>query len=387
MKRSAPVKPLPYRAYHAAVAVLVLLGLGMSVYLSLSHYWNYSDLDYQSFCAISESINCDTVSQSPYSILLGVPVPVWGVIGYALMYVLVVSAWRPQAEGGRGWALMFWLALGFTLVSVALAVVSSLLIQSYCILCIATYVVNLFTLWFAWLIRRRFSTTGLLEDSRRDLSVLRRQRWAAIAGGAVLSGAIAAVVLIPPYWRMTPPPLTAAVSTGVTAEGFPWMGAQQPEIEIILFSDYQCFQCKKMHFYLRQFMARRPDRVRLVHRHYPMDHEVNFVVKEPFHVGSGKMALLAIYAGAQGKFWQMNDLLFEVAGRGPQIDLDWLAARTGLPAAGLAGALNHPAFTAKLGLDVWQGMKLRVLGTPSFVIDGKVYSGNLPVDIIRKISE
>jgi uncharacterized membrane protein/protein-disulfide isomerase len=387
MERSAPVKPLPYWVYHAAVSALVLLGLGISVYLSLSHYWNYTDLDYQSFCAISESINCDTVSQSPYSILLSVPVPVWGVIGYAWMFLMLIPVWSPPNEKERGWALMFWMALVFTLISVALAAVSSLLIHSYCILCIATYVVNLFTLWFAWLIRRRFSVSGLLKDSRRDLLNLLRQRRCAIACGAAVLMTVAVVALIPPYWRMTPPPLSAAIPTGVTPEGFPWMGAEKPEVEIILFSDYQCFQCKKMNFYLRQLVSRRPDRLRLVHRHYPMDHEVNFVVKEPFHVGSGKLALLAIYAGLQGKFWEMNDILFEVAGRGPSIDIEWLAARTGFSAAGLKGALSHPVLAAKLGLDVWQGMKLRVLGTPSFVIDNKIYAGNLPADIIRKIAQ
>ena len=121
--------------------------------------------------------------------------------------------------------------------------------------------------------------------------------------------------MLPPYWRLAPEPLSREMAYGLTAEGHPWFGAENPEIEIEMYSDYQCFQCKKMHVYLRKLIAGQQQKIRVIHRHYPMDHEVNYIVKEPFHIGSGKMALIAIYAASKGKFWEMNDLLFEIGGR------------------------------------------------------------------------
>jgi protein-disulfide isomerase len=171
---------------------------------------------------------------------------------------------------------------------------------------------------------------------------------------------------------------------GLTAEGHPWFGAQNPEIEIEMYSDYQCFQCKKMHVYLRKLIAGQQQKIRVIHRHYPMDHEVNYIVKEPFHIGSGKMALIAIYAASKGKFWEMNDLLFEIGGRQKQIDLNWVAKKTGLETADLVRALKDPVIHNKLSRDVWRGMKLRILGTPSFVIDGNIYAGNIPADVLQK---
>jgi protein-disulfide isomerase len=171
---------------------------------------------------------------------------------------------------------------------------------------------------------------------------------------------------------------------GLTAAGHPWFGAENPEIEIEMYSDYQCFQCKKMHVYLRKLIAGQPQKIRVIHRHYPMDHEVNYIVKEPFHIGSGKMALIAIYAVAKGKFWEMNDLLFEIGGRQRQIDLNRVAEKTGLETADLILALKAPVIRNKLSRDVWQGMKLRILGTPSFVINGKIYAGNIPADVLQK---
>ena len=85
MKKSPKdIKPFAYPVYFVTVVALIISGLLISGYLFRSHYLNYTDIAYQSFCAVSTSINCDTVSQSPYSVLFGVPVPIWGVIGYTL---------------------------------------------------------------------------------------------------------------------------------------------------------------------------------------------------------------------------------------------------------------------------------------------------------------
>ena len=41
------------------------------------------------------------------------------------------------------------------------------------------------------------------------------------------------------------------------------------------FTDYQCFQCRKMHYYLRKLVARYPDKIRITHCSFPMDQEFN----------------------------------------------------------------------------------------------------------------
>jgi uncharacterized membrane protein/predicted DsbA family dithiol-disulfide isomerase len=381
-KRS--IKPLPFQAYFFPVLLLVVTGLIVSLYLAYSHYKNYTDLQYQSFCAISNAINCDTVSQSPYSIFI-IPVPIWALIGYALILLLLPSAWQQKGRDGRIWSLLILIALAYNGISIALAVVSAYLIGSYCILCILIYFVNLFLLWYAWLIRRRFASGGFVRNIRDDWRLLWQQKRILLPGAIVFSAAVVLVfVMLPPYWRLAPEPLSREMGYGLTAEGHPWFGAENPEIEIDMYSDYQCFQCKKMHVYLRKLIAGQQQKIRVIHRHYPMDHEVNAIVKEPFHIGSGKMALMAIYAASRGKFWEMNDLLFEIGGHRKQIDLNRVAGKTGLKAAGLVRALKAPVIRKKLKRDVWQGMKLRIVGTPSFVINGNVYAGNIPADVLQK---
>ena len=77
MKNDKPNIPLAFPFYFWPITILALAGFVDSIYLSLSHYRVYTNIAYKSFCAISRSLNCDTVSQSPYAIFLGIPVAVW----------------------------------------------------------------------------------------------------------------------------------------------------------------------------------------------------------------------------------------------------------------------------------------------------------------------
>jgi protein-disulfide isomerase len=171
--------------------------------------------------------------------------------------------------------------------------------------------------------------------------------------------------MVPPYWKFRPPQANTRVPSGVTEAGHAWIGAEQPVLEITEFTDYQCFQCRKMHLYLRELVAHYPEKIRLVHRKYPMDHEFNPIVKEPFHSGSGRMALLAIHGAAAGKFWELNDHLFEMVGGADRISLKDLEAGTGIEQRLLSAALANEPYRIHLLSDIREGMKFGTVGTPS----------------------
>ncbi len=296
------IKPLPFPVYFWTVVIFALAGLADSVYLSISHYRVYTDIGYKSFCAISRTINCDTVSQSPFSIFLGVPVPVWGIIGYAFFLLWMPFAWCRGTDKRRIWTILFLLSLGFSLYSVILAVITTFYIHSYCIMCILSYGINFFLLYYLWLMRKRFAVEGIFKALRQDVAILGTKKFRV---GAIFLPFLIVVglttLLFPHYWDTILPEGSDSLLTGVTEDGHPWIGAESPELVITEYADYLCFQCKKMHYYLRELIAKNPDKIRLVHRHFPMDHEYNFIVKHPFHVGSGKMALLAVHAAAKGQ--------------------------------------------------------------------------------------
>ena len=382
---SKDVRPLPFGVYLGTVVIITLIGLVVAIYLSVSHYRVYTHIGYKSFCAISRAINCDTVSQSSYSILLNLPVPVWGGIGYVFLLLCLLLAGTKGAKKKRVWSIVFWISLAFTAYSVILALISTYRIGSYCILCIVLYAVNLILLYFAWLIRRRFSDVGLVKDTKEDVLYLWKKRTQMLAVFSVFFIIVVGVwMFYPVYWNLQAPPLSDRSPTGIDESGHSWIGAEYPVLEITEFADYQCFQCKKMHFFLRQLVDQHPDKIRLVHRHYPMDHTVNPIVKEPFHEGSGIMALIAISAARMKNFWPVNDYLFGVAGKTEVIDLKELAEKTGLNVETLKQTMNRRKTQTQLRRDIWEGNKLKITGTPAFVIDGEVYQGQIPPDVIKK---
>ena len=95
--------------------------------------------------------------------------------------------------------------------------------------------------------------------------------------------------------------------------------------------------------------------------------------------------MLAIHAETKGKFWEMNDLLYKLGGTGQDLDLMEIAGATGIEAHEFAAALEHPYYRERLAVDIRHGMKLRVLGTPSYVINGAVHQGNIPPEILSGI--
>ena len=384
MKKDKRIDPLPFPIYFWTIFFLIIAGLANATYLSISHYRVYTDIGYRSFCAISKAINCDTVSQSPYSIFLGLPVPIWGIIGYLFVLLFLPLVRNKEAAKKRMWTLMFLVAIVFSIYSIILAMISTFIIHSYCIMCIVSYAISFLLLFYSWIIRKRFETEGIIEGLKKDFQFLKIKKVICLSLFApFLLGLFLTKAFLPAYWQFPSPPLSSSISVGITPTGHPWIGAENPVLTITEFTDYQCFQCKKMHFFLRQLIDEHSDKIRLVHRHYPMDHNFNPIVKEPFHIGSGKMAMLAIYAASKGKFWQMNDALYEIVNNAKTINIKKLAEEVGLNLEELGHSVNNQLIRKMLQRDILSGLELQISGTPAYVIDKEVYLGQIPPEIIK----
>jgi protein-disulfide isomerase len=253
-------------------------------------------------------------------------------------------------------------------------------------MCILSYGINLLLLLYTWIIRKRFNLPTLFMGFQRDARMAWRNRAARYGSLMVLSIALLMPMSFPAYWQYDTEMPIASLQTGTTDDGHPWIGASDPSLEIVEYTDYLCFQCRKMHGYLRKLVARYPDKIRLIHRHFPMDHTINPLVKDPFHIGAGRMALLALYAAEEGKFWPMNDALFEYGVRKGELNLRDLSAKTGVSVSGMRKALSpRRDLEMALAKDIWAGMKLDITGTPAFVIDGVVHLAVIPPDILNHV--
>jgi protein-disulfide isomerase len=300
-----------------------------------------------------------------------------------LFTFLLLALRKPSKEALPLWSLAVLWGAGYALAAVYFGYISVSKIHSYCILCLLTYGINFGLFFGSWLIRRRFSTASLISEIPIALRHVGRSRWLWGALSVTVTATALLILFIPHYWSYAPPPIDDGISHGITSDGHPWVGAEHPALTITEFSDYMCFQCKKMHFMLRRLVQSYPDRIRLVHRHFPMDHAYNPLVTDPFHSGSGQMAIIAIYAQTKGKFWEVNDMLFDIAATKQDFNTRRIAEFMGISSGEVVQALDSKNLRLMLKHDIAVGIQKGITGTPGFVIDDKVYLGNIPKEILE----
>jgi uncharacterized membrane protein len=133
------------RALRAAVALVALAGVAVAGYLTYVHY--------QPDALICTSGGgCETVQDSSYAELAGIPVALLGLLGYVAVLVLV--AWDSELARTLSAAIAL-VAAGF---AVYLIVLQAFVIDAWCIWCLVNDLVivpllALTTVWRAWSLR------------------------------------------------------------------------------------------------------------------------------------------------------------------------------------------------------------------------------------------
>ncbi len=379
----------PLRRSWTVAALVSAVGIGLAVELTRIHIRVHEDPSTRSFCTLSEHVNCDKTAQSAFAVLLGVPTSVWGLLGYCVILLLAVFGWRSR----RSFVVLPFAALSlFCSLSALVLAVVSLVQRNLCILCLATWLVDFTLLATAIAMLRRVGTVSAMADLR---DAWRSHRpWMLVA---VLIG----FALLPFVWAVTPRAwgksgeqaatsrlaerrrthADAHLQQGLDDAGHPYMGARQPKLTIVEFADYQCPHCANAHAEMRELVAKHPDEIRLVHRHFPLDPQCNSLLQRPFHPHACLYSKMAVCATLAGKFWQANDYLFEHGRDTELITVEALAQHLGIDSHAMQSCLDA-AGADKLKVDIDEGLTLKMTGTPSFVVDGKLYPGSVPDEVL-----
>ncbi|HCF60919.1 MAG TPA: hypothetical protein DFS52_23330 [Myxococcales bacterium] len=364
----------------AGMLVFGLAGLGVAIELTVLHVRVHLDPAFRSFCAINETVNCDTVAQSPYSVFLGVPVSVWGILGYLAMSGVAIAAFLLKRRGRDVLAGMMLALTGFSVgMSLVLGGISTFKLKCFCLLCMFTYGINLVLLVLSLLEARRWGVAASLQAAVDFVA----GEWKRVLPVGIF-GSVAVVALLafyPAYWA-TPAHADVDLSTGVDALGDPWIGAKEPKLTIIEYSDYQCPHCRRGHEEMRALLAKHPDDVRLVHRNYPLDEACNPKIKSAFHPYACEYAKLSVCAGEQGKFWEANDYLFENGKQESPITPAALVKAIKADPGKLEACMKSSAAQSRVDANIQEGIRRGIQGTPSFQVGDKVYPGRLPPEVI-----
>jgi Na+/H+ antiporter NhaA len=137
-------------------------------------------------------------------------------------------------------------------------------------------------------------------------------------------------------------------------------------VTVVEYGDFECPYCGQAEPVIRQLLAQFGNELRYVFRHLPL---------ADVHEHAQLAAEAAEAAGAQGRFWEMHDLLFAHQDALGLDDLDGYAAELGLDVERFSWELRSRKHAQRVARDVESADQSGVAGTPTFFINGHRHHG------------
>ncbi len=159
--------------------------------------------------------------------------------------------------------------------------------------------------------------------------------------------------------------LLVFLGASIEAQETPPKGTKNSAVTILEFSDFECPFSAKAAPIIDELIRTNPGKIRLVFRHYPL----------PFHQHSVLAHEAALASAAQGKFWEMHNLLFANQGKLTQDDLVQYATQLQLDVPSFRHALESHVYRPSIEADIEEAQGLGVTGTPTFFINGRKIVG------------
>lgn len=329
----------------AATVGLALAGLLVCGYLEIMHVQTYLGLGGTGYCDAGEHVSCSSVALSGASVLLGVPLPIIGLAGFL---AIALAAERRSK-------LLLPLAAMAALSSVGLLIYELVEVGAICMWCEVVHVICFALLALAW-----------IERGQAKSPVVTRSLLTELGPSAALI--VATAVFVPAYWMAASWSSGARLPHGVDENGRPWIGAEQPDLVLHEYIDYGCPHCRIATARMKMRLAQ-DDGLRVVRHHQPR----MLCTTETSATPSPRClyARVAICAGEQGLFWEMDDWLFLHPVAPGKFDLEQAASDVGLDLQALETCLELPETYAWAQADVEEARSHGIRGTPGYVVDGQ----------------
>ena len=124
------------------VKILAILGLFLGTYLM----WEQVSRPAWQPCNINSTVNCDAVVSGPLAKTLGIPTPIYGLVGYAFILYGALTKKKKLILGMAGFGLVFCMYIAF---------VELFLLRVVCPVCIGCQVDMIATFILAIMLNKR----------------------------------------------------------------------------------------------------------------------------------------------------------------------------------------------------------------------------------------
>ena len=156
----------------------------------------------------------------------------------------------------------------------------------------------------------------------------------------------------------------AKAPQGATPEHF--KGGANATVLVEEYADFQCGACAGKHAVFNELMSEYGNKIKFVFRNYPL----------PMHNKAYEAAVASEAAGLQGKFWEMQNLLFTnqqkwVADSGHRKLFDEYAKTIGIDVEKFNNDFLGINAKTRVDADMKRGNALSLQSTPSLFVNGK----------------
>ena len=371
--------------------LLGLLGIGLASYLVFLHLGLMrGELLGGAVCGGSGAFNCHVVTAGSWSSFLGMPLALWGLVGYVVVLALSVLGLQSPDWAAHASILIFALALLFVGIDLALLALMVFVIRFYCVLCLLSYAVNLtlFVIaarslerpWLRALGQLGGSLAALMPSSRRPATGL---FWALIFVGVfgvvgvhasttfVTRGSLGSMRKQMREFASKQP----RVSVEVT--GDPMLGPSGAPLQIIEFSDFLCPACQRASKMNTIIVASHRRDARFIFKHFPLDSSCNEKISRMVHPGACRVAAASGCVPLQGKFWLFHDLVFEQGHPYNVMNLEGDVERLGVNMAQFRTCMESGQGLEAVKRDIAEAGKVGVVSTPTYIINGLPLAGGI----------
>lgn len=370
-----------------SIAFIALIGIVTTIKLAIIYYnANFNPYALSSFCSVNDFIDCDGIAKTTEAQFLGIPLAYWGLFFYAFVFLMLFA---PKLKNYKLFKFMevfknpldYLASLGLFafLVSMILLCLSLFEIKKLCVLCAFTYILNL----LIGCIATDFKNGGFVHSIKQsiidfiDAVKIKKYLIAFIAVMAVAAGFLTytriSFVFAPQVKRQLEfREFTQAKHNKYAVEGN-ILGDKDAKITVYVYSDYQCPICPAQNIMMHK-LAKEVKNIQIIHKNLPLDTDCNPYLQAPFHQGSCVDARYAIAAKKQGKFWEMNNILFEKKPQTEDAILE-LVKDMGFDLEKLQEDANSFDTADKIKEEIKSAYSQGINGTPATIINGEVNVG------------
>ena len=188
-----------------------------------------------------------------------------------------------------------------------------------------------------------------------------------ILWSGVLSGLILVVVGLIYLTNSPEPESTTQLINPIPTSGWT-LGNPNAPITLVEYSDFQCGNCASYHHIIKRLVKELGNDFQFIFRHYPLRS----------HANARLAAQSAEAAGLQGKFWEMQDVLFMQQQKWKKIEKTAVekafvqyATSLGLDAERFQRDLHSEGVIRRVNDSRQEGQAAGVTGTPTFFINSQ----------------